>query len=47
MYYMPLVEINDFNALIGKKSFFDQLVKNKQKENVRLAKMLRNNNYAK
>ena len=27
---MPLVEVKDFNALIDKKSFFDQLVKNKQ-----------------
>ena len=27
---MPLVEIKDFNALIGNKSFFDQLVKNKE-----------------
>ena len=30
-YYKPLVEINDFNALIEKKSFSDQPVKNKQK----------------
>ena len=29
-YYMPLVEIKDFNALIDNKSFFDQPVKNKQ-----------------
>ena len=29
-YYMPLVEIEDFNALIDSKPFFDQLVKNKQ-----------------
>ena len=29
-YYMPLVEIKDFNALIDKKTFFDQPVKNKQ-----------------
>ena len=28
-YYMPLVEIKDFNALIDNKSFFDQSVKNK------------------
>ena len=27
---MPLVEIKDFNALIGNKSFFDQPVKNKE-----------------
>ena len=29
MYYMPLVEINDFNALIDDKPFFDQPVKKK------------------
>ena len=29
-YYIPLVEIKDFNALIDNKPFFDQLVKNKQ-----------------
>ena len=26
-YYMPLVEIKDFNALIDSKPFFDQSVK--------------------
>ena len=26
-YYMPLVEIKDFNALIENKPFFDQSVK--------------------
>ena len=26
-YYMPLVEIKDFNALINNKSFFDQPIK--------------------
>ena len=29
-YYMLLVEIKDFNALIGNKPFFDQPVKHKQ-----------------
>ena len=29
-YYMPLVEIKYFNALVDNKSFFDQSVKNKQ-----------------
>ena len=29
-YYMPLVEIKDFNTFIDNKPFFDQLVKNKQ-----------------
>ena len=28
-YYMPLVEMKDFNALIDNKPFFDQPVKNK------------------
>ena len=28
---MPLVEIKDFNVLIGSKQFFDQAVKQKQK----------------
>ena len=30
-YYIPLVEIKDFKALVDNKPFFDQLVKNKQK----------------
>ena len=30
-YYMPLVEIKDFNALIDNKPFFDQPVKKKKK----------------
>ena len=29
-YYMLVVEIKDFNALIDSKSFFEQRVKNKQ-----------------
>ena len=29
-YYMPLVEIKDFNVLIENKPFSDQPVKNKQ-----------------
>ena len=29
-YYMPLVEIKDFNALINNMPFFDQPIKNKQ-----------------
>ena len=29
-YYMPLVEIKDFNALIDKKTFFNQPLKNKK-----------------
>ena len=30
-YCMPLVEIKDFNVLIGSKPFFDQALKQKQK----------------
>ena len=30
-YYMPLVEIKDFNVLIGNKPFFDQPVKTNKK----------------
>ena len=29
-YYMPLVEIKDFNELIDNRPFFDQPIKNKQ-----------------
>ena len=35
-YYMPLVETKDLYALINNKSFFDQPVKNKQHEYVKL-----------
>ena len=44
-YYMPLVEINDFNALIDNKPFFDQPIKNKQETYEKLAEMLRSNDY--
>ena len=43
-YYIPLVEIKDFNVLVDNKPFFDQLVKNKQVyEN--LVQMSRNDDY--
>ena len=38
---MLLVEINDFNALIDNKSFFDQPVKNKQEAYEKLIEMPR------
>ena len=40
-YYMPLVEIKDFNAifLINNKTFFDQPVKNKQETYEKLIEM--------
>ena len=44
-YYMSLVEIKIFNALIDNKSIFDQPVKNKHKASKNLVEMLRNNGY--
>ena len=44
-YYMPLVEIKDFNALVDKKTFFDQPVKNKQEAYEKLVEVSRNNDY--
>ena len=45
-YYMPLVEIKDFNALINNKPFFDHPVKSKQEAYEKLVEMSRNNDYA-
>ena len=39
---MSLVEVKNFNALIHNKSFFDELVKNKQEVYEKLIKMSRN-----
>ena len=44
-YYMSLVEIKDFNALVVKKSFFDQPVKNKQEAYEKLVETSRNTDY--
>ena len=44
-YYMALVEIKDFNALIANKPFFDQPVKNKQEVHEELIEISRNDNY--
>ena len=44
-YYMPLLEIKDFNALIDNKSFFDQPGKNKQEAYEKLIEMSRNDGY--
>ena len=44
-YYMSLVEINNSNALINNKPFFDQPVKNKQEVYEKLIKMSRNDDY--
>ena len=40
-YYIPLVEIKEFNTLIGNKPFFDQPVKRKQKAYEKLVEMSR------
>ena len=44
-YYMSLVEIKDFNALIDNKPFFEESVKNKQEAYEKLIEMARNNDY--
>ena len=44
-YYMPLVEIKDFNVLIHNKAFFDQPVKNEQELYEKFIEISRNNNY--
>ena len=44
-YYMPLVEIKNFNALIDNKPFFYQPVKNKQEASEKRVGMSRNNDY--
>ena len=42
-YLMPLVEIEDFNAIIDNKPFFDQPGKNNQDAYEKLIEMSRNN----
>ena len=44
-FYMLVVEIKDFNAVIDNKPFFDQPGKNKQEAYERLVEILRKNNY--
>ena len=44
-YYMPLVVIKNFNAIIDNKLFFDQPVKNQQEAYEKLVQMSRNNDY--
>ena len=44
-YYMRLVKIEDFNALINNKTFFDQIVKNKQENHKKFIEMSRNDDY--
>ena len=45
-YYMPLIEIKDFDELIDNKSFFDQPVK-KNETYEKLVQISRNNDYRK
>ena len=42
-YYMPLVEIKDFNVLFDNKTVFDQPVKNEQDVYEKIVVMSRNN----
>ena len=44
-YYIPSVEIKDFDALIDNKPRFDHPVKNKQEAYEKLIEMSRNDNY--
>ena len=44
-YYIPLVEIKYFNALINNKPFFDQPVKGKEEACEKLIEMSRNDDY--
>ena len=44
-YYMPLVEIKDFNAWIDNKPIFDEPVKSKQEAYEKCKEISRNDNY--
>ena len=44
-YYVPNVEINDFNALIDGKSFFDLPVKNEEESYEKITDMSNNNDF--
>ena len=44
-YYVPNVEITDFNVLIDGKSFFDLLVKNEEETYEKIIEMSNNNHY--
>ena len=44
-YYMPLVEIKDFNTLVGNRPFFDQSIKNKQEVYEKFAKKSRKHDH--
>ena len=44
-YYVPSVEIKDFNVLIDGKSFFNVPVKNKEEAYEKIIEMSKNNDY--
>ena len=44
-YYVPNAEIEDFNVLIERKSFFDLPVKNKEETYEKIIKVSNNNDY--
>ena len=44
-YYVPKVEINDFNILIDGKSFFDLAVKNEEEAYEKIIEISNNNDY--
>ena len=44
-YYVPKVEIKDFDVLIDRKPFFEISVKNKEEEYEQIIEMSKNNNY--
>ena len=44
-YYIPFVEIKDFNVLIDNKPFFDQPVKSKQEMFEKLIEISRNDDH--
>ena len=44
-YYLPNVEIKDFNVLFDGKSFFDLPVKNEEEAHKKIIEMSRNNDY--
>ena len=44
-YYVPSVEIKDFNVLIDRRSFFDLPVKNEEESYEKIIEMRNNNDY--
>ena len=44
-YYIPKVEIKDFNVLIGRKTLFEIPVKNKEESYEAIIEMSKNNDY--